>query len=84
MTRVNTVINARSHMLPNLCYVFCPASPAAGLPLPSLPAYLWWLIRDQHALPSRDRIFYILGMAVPFYSNQMTGRGNLSCGSEKD
>lgn len=51
---------------------------------PRLLVYLGWLVRDQHTLPSCDRIFYVLGVAVPFYSNQMTRRGNLSCKSEKD
>lgn len=74
VARVNTVINARSRMLPNVWDSFCPA----------LLVYLGWLIRDQHTLPSCDRIFHILGMAVPFYSNQVTRRGNLSCKSEKD
>lgn len=84
VTRVNMVRNVRSRMLPNMCYFFCPASPGAGLLLLCSLVYLGWLIRDQHTLPSCDRIFYILGMAVPFYSDQMTGRGDLSCKSEKD
>lgn len=49
-----------------------------------LSSYLGWLVRYQHALSSCDGVFYILGVAVPFYSNQMTRRGNLSCRTEKD
>lgn len=76
-------------MLGPTCYQTCVISSArlAWLQvclLLCLLVYLGWLIRDQHTLPSCDRIFYILGMAVPFYSNQMARRGDLSCKPEKD
>lgn len=50
----------------------------------SLSFYLGWFIRYQHTLSSCDGVFYILGMAVPFYSNQMTWRSDLSCRTERD
>lgn len=50
----------------------------------SLSVYLRWLIRYKHTLSSCDGVFYVLGMAVPFYSNQMTRRGDLSCRTEKE
>lgn len=57
-----------------------PHSPCmAGYHQLKLTTYLGWLIGDQHTLPPSDGVFYILGMAVPFHSDQVAGRCNLPC-----
>lgn len=54
-----------------------------GCHQPELTTYLGWLVGDQHTLPPSDGVFYILGMAVPFHSDQVAGRCNLPCNGKE-
>lgn len=49
-----------------------------------LTTYLGWLVGDQYTLPPSDGVFYILGMAVPFHSDQVAGRCNLPCKGKEE